>query len=109
MTFWDRVDEELNFQGKTKKELAILTGIKEHTLHKGFERKSSPSAESALKISKALNVSIEYLITGKTSEPETNEQQRQIILYKKYREFINQAEHLTEQQLKAIENLMKCI
>ena len=68
MDFWNRVEEELNFQGKTKKELAIITGIKEHTLHKGFERKSSPSADTALKIAKVLNVSIEYLITGKDPE-----------------------------------------
>ncbi len=68
MDFWNRVEEELNFQGKTKKELAIITGIKEHTLHKGFERKSSPSADAAQKIAKALNVSIEYLITGKDPE-----------------------------------------
>ena len=68
MDFWNRVEEELNFQGKTKKELAIITGIKEHTLHKGFERKSSPSADAALKIAKVLNVSIEYLITGKAPE-----------------------------------------
>ncbi|MCR5401191.1 MAG: helix-turn-helix domain-containing protein [Treponema sp.] len=107
MTFWDRVEAELNFQDKTKKELAIITGIKEHTLHKSFERKSSPSAESALKISKALNVSIEYLITGKSSETETSEQQKQIALCKKYYELIQQAERLTAQQVKAIENLMK--
>ena len=68
MDFWNRVEEELNFQGKTKKELAIITGIKEHTLHKGFERKSSPSADTALKNAKVLNVSIEYLITGKDPE-----------------------------------------
>ena len=64
MDFWNRVEEELNFQGKTKKELAIITGIKEHTLHKGFERKSSPSADAALKIADALNVPVEKLVTG---------------------------------------------
>jgi len=64
MDFWERVEEELKFQGKTKKELAILTGIKEQTLHKAFERNSSPSAETALQISEVLNVPIEKLVTG---------------------------------------------
>lgn len=109
MTFWDRVEEELNFQGKKKKELALETGIKEHTLHKSFERQSSPSAESALKISKALNVSFEYLITGKLAENETSEHELQITLYKKYHELINLAEHLNEQQIVAIKNLIKTI
>ena len=64
MDFWKRVEEELDFQGKTKKELAVLTGIKEQTLHKAFERNSSPSAETALQISEVLNVPIEKLVTG---------------------------------------------
>ncbi len=64
MDFWKRVEEELKFQGKTKKELAALTQIKEQTLHKAFERGSSPSAEAALKIAKVLHVSIEFLLTG---------------------------------------------
>ena len=64
MDFWKRVEEELDFQGKTKKELAILTGIKEQTLHKAFERNSSPSAETALQISEVLNVPIEKLVIG---------------------------------------------
>ena len=40
MDFWKRVEEELEFQGKTKKELALLTNIKEQTLHKAFERRA---------------------------------------------------------------------
>ncbi len=65
MDFWTRVEDELGFQGKTKKELSILTGIKEQTLHKAFERRSSPSAENAVKIASALGVSVEKLVTGK--------------------------------------------
>ena len=76
MGFWKRVEEELDFQGKTKKELAVLTNIKEQTLHKAFERNSSPSADAALRIAKALNVSVEFLVTGK--EPENNSADQRI-------------------------------
>ena len=48
MDFWENVENELIFQGKTKKELSILTGIKLQSLHKSFERKSEVSAENAV-------------------------------------------------------------
>ncbi len=74
MDFWKRVEEELAFQGKTKKELASLTEIKEQTLHKAFERHSSPSAEAAFKIAKALNVTMEFLITGEDCQKNSENQ-----------------------------------
>ena len=98
MDFWKRVEEELEFQGKTKKELALLTNIKEQTLHKAFERGSTPSAETALKIAKALNVSIEFLITGK--EPsEASENQR---LDPQIKQLITKLNHFTPKQKKVI-------
>ena len=98
MDFWKRVEEELEFQGKSKKELAILTDIKEQTLHKAFERGSTPSAETALKIAKALNVSIEFLITGK--EPsESSENQR---LDPQIKQLITKLNHFTPKQKKVI-------
>ena len=98
MDFWKRVEEELEFQGKSKKELAILTDIKEQTLHKAFERGSTPSAETALKIAKALNVSIEFLITGK--EPsEASENQR---LDPQIKQLITKLNHFTPKQKKVI-------
>lgn len=67
MSFWENVEKELIFYGKTKKELSILTGINLQSLHKAFERKSTVSAENAVKIAQALNVTVEYLVTGEIS------------------------------------------
>ena len=105
MDFWKRVEEELEFQGKSKKELAALTEIKEQTLHKAFERSSSPSAETALKISKALNVSIEYLVTGKESKEESENQR----ISPQIKELITKLNHFTPKQKQAIFDLADVI
>ena len=64
MTFWENVDSELNFIGMERKELGQKAGFPESYISKGIARKSCPSAELALKIADALNVSIEKLVTG---------------------------------------------
>ena len=64
MTFWENVDSELIFIGMERKELGQKAGFPESYISKGIARKSCPSAELALKIADALNVSIEKLVTG---------------------------------------------
>lgn len=104
MDFWERVEEELNFQGKTKKELAVLTNIKEQTLHKAFERNSSPSAETALKIADALNVSIEKLVTGKERKPTTKDN-----IPEEIRNMISKMNKFTPQQKQVIFDMVDVI
>lgn len=56
---------ELDFQDIKVKELALKTGISQRTLE-GYlsARGSIPPADVAVKIARALNVSVEYLVTG---------------------------------------------
>lgn len=54
MSFWANVSYELDFQGISRKELSYLVNIKEMTIHKAIERDSIPSAETAIRIAKAL-------------------------------------------------------
>jgi transcriptional regulator with XRE-family HTH domain len=50
------------------KELSAETGIKKHTLDNYLNTHNSiPNAEAAVKIAKALGVTVEYLVTGKES------------------------------------------
>ena len=70
MSFWENVDEELKFRGMERKELGAKAGFPESYISKGIARKSSPSADLALKIATVLNVSVEFLIIGK--EPQKN-------------------------------------
>lgn len=59
----------MEFQDIRVKELAAKTGISPRTLE-GYlgTRSSIPPADVAVKIATALNVSVEYLVTGKNSK-----------------------------------------
>jgi len=53
------------------KELAQITGISRHTLDNYLNvRENMPTADVAVKIAKALGVSVEYLVTGEESQQE---------------------------------------
>ena len=64
--FKENLRAELDYSGLTVKELSAKTGIPKGTLdcYLGV-RASIPPADIAVKIAEALNVSVEYLITGR--------------------------------------------
>lgn len=115
MGFKENLKLELDYKGMKVKELAFYSGVNKRTLDQYLSSAAKmPSAENAVKIANALGVTVEYLVTGKEkseleNSKEAEEHKNQILLYKKYCELINQAEHLNEEQLKAVENLMKTI
>ena len=63
--FKNTLRSELDFQDVKVKELSVRTGISPITLE-GYlsSRGSIPPADVAFKIAQALNVSVEYLVTG---------------------------------------------
>lgn len=64
-SFKENLRNELDFQGLTVKELSAKTGIIKGTLDNYLGIRSSiPPADIAVKIAKALGVSVEYLVTG---------------------------------------------
>ena len=66
--FKNTLRSELDYQDIKVKELSIRTGISARTLE-GYlnARASIPPADVAFKIAQALNVSVEYLVTGDSS------------------------------------------
>jgi transcriptional regulator with XRE-family HTH domain len=65
MGFAENLRNELDYRGLIVKQLAAKTGINIHTLnHYLSGKKSMPSADAAVKIALALDVSVEYLMTG---------------------------------------------
>lgn len=79
-SFKENLRNELDFQGLTVKELSAKTGIIKGTLDNYLGVRSSiPPADIAVKIAKALNVSVEYLVTG--SDPK--------IYPKRYEKFLS--------------------
>lgn len=69
MGFRENLKDELKYQGILVKELADKSGVPKGTIdHYLAEKNTAPIAENAVKIAQALNVSVEYLVTGKTSD-----------------------------------------
>ncbi|MBR1536800.1 MAG: helix-turn-helix transcriptional regulator [Treponema sp.] len=70
---WDfktNLRNELDYQGLTVKELSAKTGIPKPTLSCYLSsRRTMPTADVAVKIAEALNVSVEYLVTGAERKP----------------------------------------
>jgi transcriptional regulator with XRE-family HTH domain len=69
--FRENLKSELLYQDMMVKELAQITGISRHTLDNYLNvRENMPTADVAVKIAKALGVSVEYLVTGEESQQE---------------------------------------
>lgn len=65
MTIGNRVLEILNKKGLKQKDLAIYLGTKPSTVNGWKEPNRNPSSELIVRICEFLNVSYEYLLTGK--------------------------------------------
>jgi transcriptional regulator with XRE-family HTH domain len=70
MGFRENLKEQLRYADMYVKELAALSGVKEQTIASYLSVRSRvPSAEAAVKIARALGVSVEYLVTGSQTPP----------------------------------------
>lgn len=77
MNFWEKVDNELKFLGKTRKELATAVGFDAANISFGIKRNSIPYADTALKVARFLGVSLDYLL-DMNEEPNQNTSNLQI-------------------------------
>jgi len=66
MGFRENLKQELSFNGMLVKELAAATGVPKRALDTYLMNKnaSMPPADTAVKIARALGVSVEYLVSG---------------------------------------------
>ena len=72
MSFGKNLKQELIFAGILKKELAAKAGINKRAIDTYVRTNSSmPPADTAVKIAKALGVTVEYLVTGKDLKQDT--------------------------------------
>ena len=114
MGFWKNVDDELKYQGMERKVLASLADFDVSYIGKGIRRDSIPAADLALRIAKALNVSLEYLLgmpeNSITDQKETSlEINNAIHLSHKYNAHLNEMENLSPEENELILNLIKTI
>ena len=65
MGFGENLKQELVYNSMLKKELAALSGVQKRAIDTYVRtRASMPPADVAVKIAKALGVTVEYLVTG---------------------------------------------
>ena len=70
MDFADRLRAEIEYSGMLQKELAAKAGIKKRALDMYIgTQKSMPPADVAVRLAKALGVTVEYLVEGRNSSP----------------------------------------
>ena len=104
MSFKDNLKAELDYQDVQLKELAAMTGISKNTLGNYLTGHNSiPSAEFAVKIAKALGVSVEYLVTGHDSRMENDGQS------KKIQRISSNLANLSERDVLVVEALVNAI
>jgi transcriptional regulator with XRE-family HTH domain len=99
MGFRENLKAELSYADMRVKELASLSGVKKSTIDSYLrENGYTPSADMAVRIAKALGVSVEYLVTG------TEIQQKKLhdSLHPEMRSLIQLAAHLTETDRKIV-------
>lgn len=65
MGFREFLKDEMEYQGLTTRALSEKSGVSKRTIDNYLKKNpQEPSVSNAYKIAKALNVSIEYLLTG---------------------------------------------
>lgn len=106
MKFSERLKEEIEFTGLRYKELSQKSGVPERALYNYVATKnpSMPPADVAVKIAKALGVSVEYLVTGNQSESQSLKIDFEKI--HKYSNLINEIDSLTEKQKNLIQMIV---
>ena len=108
MGFWDNVLTELDYLGMTNKALAEQAGFDASNIGRGIRLKSSPSADTAVKIAKILNVSVEYLVTGEISKSESCDCINSKV-FRKYAKTIQKLEQIPEKSRNSILNLIDTV
>lgn len=77
MSFKENLKEAMYLKGLTTAQLAEMSGINSGTISSYLKTKSSmPPADKALKLAKALDVSVDFLVNGFEGKTESSIQQK---------------------------------
>jgi transcriptional regulator with XRE-family HTH domain len=101
MGFREFLKDEMEYQGLTTRALSEKSGVSKRTIDNYLKKNpQEPSVSNAYKIAKALNVSIEYLLTGE-------EYTGTIPLTGQLLEYVAEFEALTQEQKQIVLMLVK--
>lgn len=99
MGFKENLKSELEYKGMSVKELASKSGAKKQTLDNYLSTHNSiPNAALAVKIAKALDTTVEYLITGQETDTQNPKKESSADL----RELIKKYKSLSKEKRSAV-------
>jgi len=102
MNFKDRLREEIEYKGLLIKEISAKLGISNSTFLSYIDARGVlPNVETAVKIASVLNVSVEYLVTGK--DPIYN------LKHKDIRDITHDLMQLTPSQLRTLKTMIHAL
>ena len=108
MSFHENLKEAMHISNISTRELAKITGISEGTLSNYLKTKGPmPPADKALALATALNVSVDFLVTGYQSSNTQNKVLEELYTFHKYSNLINAMEALPQQIKTSIENMVE--
>ena len=107
MGFWQNVENECDYLGISRKELARQADFSVHTISNGIKRDGMPAADLAVRISKVLNVPLEQLlninVVKKSFENKESESQKlDRKLFSKYLPLVKKIDELKPDSKKAV-------
>lgn len=101
MGFRENVRDEISYQGLQIKEVAAVVGISYGSFLSYVDARAVlPNVEVAVKIARALGVSVEYLVTGKDSPYQANTDS-----IKPYKNLIKELSQLSQEGWEKLEPL----
>ncbi len=113
-SFWLNVKKSLVYKEMEIKDLAFRSGVSYSTIINGMNKNSMPHADIALKISRALNMSLEGLLGDGESKGldvplpiQRNLERMEIALYRKNKGIIDALEELPPQLRDVVVELVK--
>lgn len=86
MDFWNKIKDELEYQGISQKEFAAKLKINVQTLRNSISLNRLPDLETAYKMAQELKQPLEFFINGDIFEPNNfHLPTREIVLLQNYR------------------------
>lgn len=96
--FRDNLKEQIEYKGLLTKELASKSGISKRTIDSYLANRAViPNAEIAVKLAKALDTTVEYLVEGTETDRIIDVQKPDLEKYYKYKSVISEFDVLPEE------------
>lgn len=111
--FKDNLKAQIEYKGMIIKELAAKTGISKRTIDTYVDSRAViPNAEIAVRLAKALDTTVEYLVTGNENDENLNSSDHAVIdseLYFKYHKLISKIDTLNTRDKRIVNTIVEAM